>query len=173
MKGVKKDEQYRLLWNELETVISTAGKSSGHKQLLTCIRECRARNPLDTASGATAAAVVVKEIIDVDDPTPSSSAALRASVIRATTDSPLSPTSGIDVRSKRTFSASSGGNRSLLDIFLAAERVQNTKRLDFSGRLCTPPGQIAKLYPNLLTKEAAAAAAAAGGKDVEALKLGA
>lgn len=44
-------------------------------------------------------------------------------------------------------------HRSLLDIFTAADRVQSQKRLDFSGRLCTPSGQIAKLYPNLGLKD--------------------
>jgi hypothetical protein len=29
------------------------------------------------------------------------------------------------------------------------ERQISNKRLDFSGRLITPPGQIAKLYPHM------------------------
>lgn len=33
------------------------------------------------------------------------------------------------------------------------ERNQTQKRLDFAGRLCTPSGQVAKLYPNLGSKE--------------------
>lgn len=45
------------------------------------------------------------------------------------------------------------GNRSLLEIVTAAERAQSQKRLDFAGRLCTLPGQIAKLYPNLCLKD--------------------
>lgn len=45
--------------------------------------------------------------------------------------------------------------RSLLDIFVSAEKNQNQKRLDFTGRMCTPIGQIAKLYPDLGMKEAA------------------
>lgn len=32
---------------------------------------------------------------------------------------------------------------------VAADQAQCMKRLDFAGRLCNPPGQIAKLYPNL------------------------
>lgn len=140
LKGGKKDEQYRLLWSELETVISTSGKSLGHKTLLSCIRECRARTSLDP----------VIEKVDLDA---TEAVALRASVIRATTDSPLSPPPGdASTARKRTFS-SVGGNRSLFDIFVAAERAQSQKRLDFSGRLCTPPGQIAKLYPQLGLKD--------------------
>lgn len=159
MKGVKKDEQYRILWNELETVIGTSGKSSGHKQLIACIRECRASSPLDSVTSASVPMPKITEIIDVDDPTPVVPS-IRASVIRTTTDSPLSPPI-TDSRTKRINFASGGaGTRSLLDIVVAAERVQTQKRLDFSGRLCTPAGQIAKLYPGLQTKEAAAAAAA-------------
>lgn len=48
------------------------------------------------------------------------------------------------------------GCRTLLEIFTAAERERTQKRLDFAGRLCTPPGQVAKLYPNLGLKDNAA-----------------
>jgi len=34
-----------------------------------------------------------------------------------------------------------------------AERNQSCKRLDFSGRLCTPLGQTAKLYPDFGNKD--------------------
>lgn len=44
--------------------------------------------------------------------------------------------------------------RSLLDIYVAAERERTNKRIDFAGRLCTPIGQVAKLYPNLGQKDA-------------------
>lgn len=36
---------------------------------------------------------------------------------------------------------------------MAADRALSRKRLDFAGRLCTPPGKIAKLYPNLKINE--------------------
>lgn len=138
LKGIKKDEQYRILWTELETAISTAGKSNGHKQLIGCIRDCKARNPHEPAS-------IEKVDLAVESPL------LRASVIRATTDSPLSPPGGEGPR-KRAFS-SVAGTRTLLDIFLDANRAQSQKRLDFAGRLCTPAGQVAKLYPHLAQKE--------------------
>lgn len=79
-------------------------------------------------------------------------------IIRATTDSPLSPPHSMDTNilgkiatGKRGLSTN--GQRSLLDIILSADRTQSTKRLDFSGRLCTPQGQVAKLYPDFGTKE--------------------
>lgn len=138
LKGSKKDEQYRLLWAELETVISTSGKSTAHKQLISCIRDCKARNPLEPP--------VIEKDLSVEPPL------LRASVIRATTDSPLSPTSSVEAMRKRPFS-SVAGTRTLLDIFMDANRAQSQKRLDFAGRLCTLPGQVAKLYPHLTPKE--------------------
>lgn len=42
---------------------------------------------------------------------------------------------------------------SLLDMISSAERNQSCKRLDFSGRLCTPLGQTAKLYPDFGNKD--------------------
>lgn len=42
---------------------------------------------------------------------------------------------------------------SLLDMISSAERSQSCKRLDFSGRLCTPLGQTAKLYPDFGNKD--------------------
>lgn len=43
LKGNKKDEQYRLLWAELETLLIASSKSPGHMTILQCIRECRSR----------------------------------------------------------------------------------------------------------------------------------
>uniref|UniRef100_A0A336MX73 Protein asunder n=1 Tax=Culicoides sonorensis TaxID=179676 RepID=A0A336MX73_CULSO len=141
LKGVKKDEQYRLLWSELDTVIGTSGQSKGHKAVLSCLRECRTRSNHDPIIDTNK-----MEVEPLVDPS------LRVSVIRATTDSPLSPPCDVGTSRKRAFSTG-GGTRSLLDIFIAADRAQSQKRLDFSGRLCTPQGQIAKLYPQLGLKD--------------------
>lgn len=43
LKGNKKEEQYRLLWAELETLLIASSKSPGHLTILQCIRECRTR----------------------------------------------------------------------------------------------------------------------------------
>lgn len=45
LKGNKKEEQYRLLWAELETLLAASSLSPGHKVILQCIREYRARTP--------------------------------------------------------------------------------------------------------------------------------
>lgn len=68
----------------------------------------------------------------------------RASVIRATTDSPLSPPP--QAQMPRTL----GSAPSLLDIWLNRINVEQTrKKPDFAGRANTPEGGIARLYPNL------------------------
>lgn len=76
-------------------------------------------------------------------------------IIRATTDSPLSPPHSMEGNflSKAKRNLSSNGHRSLLDIFASAEKSISQKRLDFTGRMCTPAGQVAKLYPELGMKD--------------------
>lgn len=75
----------------------------------------------------------------------------RASVIRATTDSPMSPpplTSINPPTNNKSSSSRSGGiysaPRTLLDLFTGQEKVKF--RPDFSGRV--PGSNVAKLYAN-------------------------
>lgn len=45
-KGPKRDEQYRIMWNELETLVKThAGASDRHQRVLDCIIACRSKPP--------------------------------------------------------------------------------------------------------------------------------
>lgn len=132
----KKEEQYRLLWTELEILSSAAGKTS----ILNCIRECRSRGAADGAGDKSDS--VAKD---------SERGAEKKTLYRAaSTDSPMSPTmdigisAGLLTKKPKLFNE----NRSLFDMVTTSERAQNQKRLDFSGRLNTPPNQIAKLYPN-------------------------
>lgn len=83
-KSNKKEEQYRLLWSELDAVVSTSGHSVGHKAVLKCLRDCRASGPDQS---------VEKMELDnaVKDLDPSADVSHRASVIKVTTESPLSP----------------------------------------------------------------------------------
>lgn len=89
LKSIKKEEQYRLLWSELEILISNTGKSPGHNAILSCIRDCRARGPNQTADKVELD-LAIREL----DPVASSSSSdttHRSSVIRTATESPLSP----------------------------------------------------------------------------------
>lgn len=45
-KGPKRDEQYRTMWNELETLVKThAGATDRHQRVLDCIVACRSKPP--------------------------------------------------------------------------------------------------------------------------------
>ncbi|XP_017270226.1 integrator complex subunit 13 isoform X2 [Kryptolebias marmoratus] len=45
-KGPKRDEQYRIMWNELETLVKThAGATDRHQRVLECITACRSKPP--------------------------------------------------------------------------------------------------------------------------------
>nr|XP_043878376.1 integrator complex subunit 13 isoform X3 [Solea senegalensis] len=45
-KGPKRDEQYRIMWNELETLVKThAGSTDRHQRVLDCIIACRSKPP--------------------------------------------------------------------------------------------------------------------------------
>ncbi|KAA0721086.1 Integrator complex subunit 13 [Triplophysa tibetana] len=45
-KGPKRDEQYRIMWNELETLVKThVGNSERHQRVLECITACRSKPP--------------------------------------------------------------------------------------------------------------------------------
>uniref|UniRef100_A0A9J8BIJ9 Integrator complex subunit 13 n=1 Tax=Cyprinus carpio carpio TaxID=630221 RepID=A0A9J8BIJ9_CYPCA len=45
-KGPKRDEQYRIMWNELETLVKAhVGTSERHQRVLECISACRSKPP--------------------------------------------------------------------------------------------------------------------------------
>lgn len=142
IKG-KKDDQYRLMWNELEVIVGLNGKSVGHKAVLQCIRKVRTQSPesgekeVDTALGG------LRKMLDIGE-----ASTLAQSILRTSTDSPMSPPpmerhKGVKHRATLT----------LFDIMIGKEQAIANKRLDFSGRLATPIGQIATLYPHLAAKE--------------------
>lgn len=137
IKGSKKDDQYRLMWNELEVIVGLNGKSAGHKTILQCIRKCRTQSSESNEKGELD--VALRKMLDAGEP----------SVIRSTTDSPLSP----PVSCQKVTPLKNRATMSLYDIMMAKEQAISNKRIDFSGRLATPIGQVAKLYPQLLAKE--------------------
>ncbi|XP_034112364.1 protein asunder [Drosophila nasuta] len=140
-KASKSKDQYRLFYRELEQLIQLNAQTTHHKNLLESLQSLRA---------------------SYGDVTNKSEAGVAH--LRSYTESPLSPerlepnsisssnaSSSLLKASKRRMSSS--GQRSLLDMISNAERNQSSKRLDFSGRLCTPLGQTAKLYPDFGNKE--------------------
>ncbi|XP_052867739.1 protein asunder [Anopheles cruzii] len=166
LKGSKKEEQYRLLWCELETIVNCNGSSPAHKAIVSCIRECRRLYPsADDGHGTAGGGTGTGSALDGGTTTVD---AHRASVIRATTDSPMSPPHSMGTGDSSAAAATllggreasgnkklfnTGAARSLLDVLATTERTLSQKRIDFSGRLCTPPGQVAKLYPHVGPKD--------------------
>lgn len=151
LKGSKKDEQYKLLWAELTHILQIGPQSPNHKKLLSFIKN------------------------------ESSAEKIEKRLTSQMTSSPMSPPGSSDLSKKKTqhllLSSSNRYKillfvspisreffflnkkifsfyfRSLYDIQVAADRALSRKRLDFAGRLCTPHGKIAKLYPNLKVNE--------------------
>jgi hypothetical protein len=145
VKGNKKDDQYRLMWNELEVIVGLNGKSAKHKAILQCIRQVRAKSNSDATEKVEDPALgSLRRMLDGNDSSSSSINILRSSV-----DSPLSPTP-----IERHKGLKHKATISLYDIMMAKEQALANKRLDFSGRLATPDGQIAVLYPHIVSKEA-------------------
>ncbi|XP_026317481.1 protein asunder [Hyposmocoma kahamanoa] len=116
----RREEQWRQVWSELEALVRAHSASPAHRVLLRTVLECRSHNH-------------------------SSDGDSRATVIRATTDSPLSPPGSGNGAS----SSSSGdiwASRNVLDQLLGAPRPKS--RPDFAGRLAAG-NRVATLYPQL------------------------
>lgn len=146
IKGNKKDDQYRLMWNELEVIVGMNGKSNGHKAILQCIRKVRsAQNPNDNENSSEGLGGL-RKLIDVGE---TSSIGASGSLMRSSIDSPMSPPTPTYYKGLKH-----RATLSLYDIMMAKEHSIASKRMDFSGRLATPEGQVAVLYPHLLNKEA-------------------
>lgn len=123
--------------------MTVSGNSSGHKEIQDIIRNCALSN-----SEPIVKAVDVDQTVRDLAGSSKDNTVNRVSVIRATTDSPLSPSYINDIRMKKTFPISAN-TVSLFDMVSKCTKKNSLKRIEFSGRLCTPSGQPAKLYSNL------------------------
>jgi Cell cycle and development regulator len=144
IKG-KKDDQYRLMWNELEVIVGLNGKSAGHKAVLQCIRKVRTQSPEASEKEVDSALGGLRKMLDIGD----APAGVTISILRHSTDSPMSPPP-----MERHKGVKHRATISLYDIMMGKEQTIANKRIDFSGRLSTPIGQIAALYPQMAAKEA-------------------
>ncbi|XP_008544996.1 integrator complex subunit 13 [Microplitis demolitor] len=135
---IRREEHYRLLWEELETFLKAhANNSPMHSEVLNCLLEVRNKDDKDKVELDTA--IRKLDGIGKEETT------ARASVIRATTDSPMSPPActATPIKQERKPSIS----KSLLDIWLQRSAPKD-RRPEFHGRL-NSDGPRAKLYPNL------------------------
>ncbi|EFA08805.1 protein asunder [Tribolium castaneum] len=150
VKGQKREDQYKAMWNELETLLKKNLHTADHRSVYNCLLECHKFNfEEEKLSDKVELDEALREL-DHIGPSKSDSDAPRASVIRATTDSPMSPPplTSINPPVAKSGTSRSGGiysaPRTLLDIFTSQEKVKS--RPEFSGRLAG--GAVAKLYAN-------------------------
>ncbi|CAK1547103.1 unnamed protein product [Leptosia nina] len=113
----RREEQWRQVWGELEALIRAHSASPAHRALLRTLLECRSHN--HSAEGESS----------------------RATVIRATTDSPLSPVGAGNGNSNDVWAP-----RNALDALLGAPRPP--RRPDFAGRMAAG-SRPATLYSHL------------------------
>ncbi|XP_043280579.1 integrator complex subunit 13 isoform X2 [Venturia canescens] len=143
--GVRREEHYRLLWEELETFLKAhSNNSATHAEVLNCLLEVRlVRNKDDKEKVELDQALRELDGLGKEDVT------ARASVIRATTDSPMSPPSCPPISLAKQLQKSQPiiSVKSLLDIWLQRSAPKD-KKPEFYGRL-NSEGLKAKLYPNL------------------------
>ncbi|KAF7278183.1 integrator complex subunit 13 asun [Rhynchophorus ferrugineus] len=154
LKGQKREEQYKAMWNELETFLKSNLHSDNHRSVYQCLLECHKFSFDDDKVG---------EKVDLDDAlnqldnigaTTKDENSQRASVIRATTDSPMSPPPLSNINTTFGRQQSRGNSiysaqRTLFEIFAGQEKGKN--RTEFSGRL--GDSLVTKLYPNLKTDD--------------------
>ncbi|CAG5031723.1 unnamed protein product [Parnassius apollo] len=113
----RREEQWRQVWGELEALVRAHAAAPAHRALLRTLLDCRAHNHAPDGES-------------------------RATVIRATTDSPLSPVGAGNGASNSDVWAP----RNVLETLLGAPRPP--RRPDFAGRMAAG-NRIATLYPHL------------------------
>ncbi|XP_067213909.1 integrator complex subunit 13 isoform X2 [Linepithema humile] len=138
--GVRREEHYRLLWDEIETFLKHhANNSAAHTEVLNCLLEIRNKNDKDK--------VELDQALRELDSFGKEDGATRVSVIRATTDSPMSPPGSVSISLSKQLHKGNAGSKSLLDIWLQRSAPKDRKP-DFHGRI-NSDGPKAKLYPNM------------------------
>ncbi|KAJ9581248.1 hypothetical protein L9F63_023574 [Diploptera punctata] len=172
-KGPKRDEQYRIMWSELETFLRANCRTDQHNRVLNCLLECRNKTDgdkikLEKKDDKVELDQALRELDQFGKFSESSPSEYvpRASVIRATTDSPMSPppvsmssSPSVPSRSSLLRSGSISGSsiysgpRTVLDIWISRSNSDQRSREEFAGRMngetVAGGGSIAKLYPNL------------------------
>ncbi|XP_018907328.1 integrator complex subunit 13 [Bemisia tabaci] len=164
-KGPKKEEQYRVMWNELESYLRAHSHTDQHRQVLQCLLECKNK------SGAIDDEKLKKmETVELDQAlreldqlvkqpeATRTSDSMRVTVIRATTDSPMSPPPSASIPSSffsksRSNSGSYSVPHSILDLWDTKSAFEIRTRPQFAGRTVAEPAPggnfVSKLYPNL------------------------
>eukprot|EP00094_Tigriopus_californicus_P004701 TCALIF_04523-PA protein Name:"Similar to asun Protein asunder homolog (Xenopus tropicalis)" AED:0.24 eAED:0.24 QI:0/0.5/0/1/1/1/3/0/611 len=158
VKTLKKDEQYKMMFTELEKFLLSHARTERHNNVLNCLLECRNKPIMDHAQGTTGnkddqveVEVALAEIERYQAMTERERSDFNMSsdgVLRATTESPMSPNSASTPAgpppSKKIKSMFRGG-KSLLDIWTNKVEKEHSKyHVPFAGTLAF--GEKASLY---------------------------
>ncbi|XP_014611908.1 PREDICTED: protein asunder homolog isoform X1 [Polistes canadensis] len=140
--GARREEHYRLLWSELEMFLKHhANNSAAHMEVLNCLLEVKSKDDKDKVE-------LDQALRELDGSFGKEDGTARASVIRATTDSPMSPPASTSISlGKQLHKGNHHTPKTLLDIWLQRSTPKE-KKPDFHGRI-NSDGSKAKLYPNL------------------------
>jgi hypothetical protein len=149
----KKEEQYRIMFAELEHFLSCHTHTERHIKVLDCLLEVRNKPPSDKK------ALLMKAKLEEESARKSSTAEFNASkdgVMRSTTESPMSPTTTKPPASSKLITGKArkpmfGDGKSLLEIVTTGTQRENSlKHVPFHGMRNL--GEQAKLYLNLEQK---------------------
>lgn len=148
-KPPKREEQFKMMWTELEKMVRAHCRTDAHNKILYTVMELRSKDPDKSDRIELDDALRELDAVPVEP-------IARATVIRATTDSPMSPppvTKCVSIPSKLAGPSRQGtmysGPKSILDIWLnvveSEDKTIKEKRPDFYGR--RNGGNFAVLYP--------------------------
>ncbi|XP_017768624.1 PREDICTED: protein asunder homolog [Nicrophorus vespilloides] len=144
IKGQKREDQYKIMWKELETLLKSNQHTENHTSVYICLKDCHKYRAEDKLSDKVELDQALRELDQLEPDHQ------RASVIRATTDSPMSPPPLASIVSPISRSTRGSGSiysqKSLFDIF-ANQESKVKPRSDFYGR--DPDSLKVKLYPNM------------------------
>ena len=140
-KTLKKEEQYKFMFAELERFLNEHARTERHVYVADCLHECRGTKPSIERPKPVKLEVALRDKERAADFSMSNDG-----VLRATTDSPMSPTSSGPPSKK---AKSGGGGKSLLDIWTAKVHKENNRyHVPFAGAQ-SKVGEKAKLYLDL------------------------
>jgi hypothetical protein len=157
MKTMKKEEQYKTMYAELEKFLACHSSSEKHAKVLDCLLEVRNKPPMTDRPSARYAndgdkievEKALQEIERYSGTAEKSDFNLTTDgVLRSTTESPMSPTSSGGPPVKKAYSSFGSGGKSLLDIWTHRIQKENAKKhVPFHG--LRNLGEKAKLYLSL------------------------
>ncbi|XP_070558814.1 integrator complex subunit 13-like [Ptychodera flava] len=170
-KGPKREEQYRQMWSELETLVrSCSDLSPAHEQVLECLLECRKPSEENPKTSKRKAAMEVKEEVVEKVPVSETEQAWQAldnykgmserekrdfnlgdtNNDHMKYDSPLSPEPPVKKQKALTGDKQKGGGpKSFLALWNnKLSSIYSKKHVEFAGRLATS-GSMGELYPHL------------------------